>query len=186
MSTKEVLHDTESRMKNSIAALENNLAAIRTGRATPAIVERVSVEYYGTPTPLNQLATINAPEPQLLTIRPFDPSSLKAIEKGILSANIGLTPNNDGKLIRISVPPLTEERRREMVRQVNKRLEEAKVAIRNVRRDSLDALREMEKGKEIGEDDFHRAKDDLQKLTDQYIDIIDETGERKEADIMEV
>ncbi|MBN1284466.1 MAG: ribosome recycling factor [Anaerolineae bacterium] len=186
MSVKEVLQETESRMKGAISALEDDLATIRTGRATPALVERVSVDYYGTPTPLNQLATINAPEPQLLTIRPFDPASIKTIEKGILAANLGFTPTNDGKLIRITVPPLTEERRREMVKLVSQRLEEAKVAARNVRRDGLELLRDLEKEKEISEDEFHAAKDDLQKLTDKYIEQIDAVGERKEKEILEV
>lgn len=186
MSTKEVLRETEVRMRGAISAMEADLATIRTGRATPALVERVSVDYYGTPTPLNQLATINAPEPQLLTIRPFDPSSIKTIEKGILAANLGFTPSNDGKLIRIVVPSLTEERRQEMVKLVSQRLEEAKVAVRNIRRDGLEFLREMENEKEISEDEFHRAKDNLQDLTDKYTEQIEEIGERKEKEIMEV
>ncbi len=186
MTTKEVLHEIEVRMRGAIAALENDLASIRTGRASPALVERVLVDYYGTATPLNQLATISAPEPQLLTVRPFDPNSISAIEKGILAANLGFTPNNDGKLIRVPIPPLTEERRQEMVKLVSTRIEEAKVAVRNIRRDGQDFLREMEKEGEISKDEFHRAKDDLQKLTDHYNEKIEETGERKEKEIMEV
>ncbi len=184
--TKEVLRESESRMKSAIDALEEDLATIRTGRASPALVERLSVDYYGTPTPLNQLATISAPEPQLLTIKPYDPGSLRTIEKAILASDLGLTPGNDGKMIRLNVPPLTEERRRELVKVVSRRLEESKVAVRNIRRDSLEALRKKEDAKEIGEDDFHRAKDDLQKLTDRYIEQVDEIGKRKEQEILEV
>ena len=183
---KEVLRDTESRMKSTINVLEEDLGAIRTGRASPALVERLMVEYYGTPTPLNQLATIGVPEPQLLTIRPFDPASIKAIEKAILASDLGMTPGNDGKMIRLNVPPLTEERRLELVKVVQRRLEEAKVAVRNIRRDALDGLRDAEREKALSEDDFHRGKDDLQKLTDEYIERIDAIGKRKEQEIMEV
>jgi ribosome recycling factor len=186
MTVKQTLHETEKRMKDSLKVLEEDLATYRTGRASPALVERVVVDYYGAPTPLNQLATISAPEPQLLAIRPFDPNSIKAIEKGILASNLGFTPNNDGKIIRISVPPLTEERRLEMVKLVKTRLEEAKVAVRNIRRDGLEELRALEDDKAISEDEFHRAKDDLQELTDSYAEEIDTVGERKESEIMEV
>lgn len=184
--TKQVLRESESRMKSAISALEDDLSAIRTGRASPALIERLNVDYYGAPTPLNQLATIAAPEPQLLTIRPFDPGSIGTIEKAIMASDLGMTPSNDGKIIRLNVPPLTEERRKELVKVVSRRLEEAKVAVRNIRRDSLETLRIMERDKGIGEDDFHRAKDDLQKLTDDYIAQVDEIGERKEKEIMEV
>jgi ribosome recycling factor len=182
----EAMHEAEARMRGAIKALEDDMSAIRTGRASPALVERLMVEYYGTATPLQQLATIAAPEPQLITIRPFDPKSVGTIEKAILSSDLGLTPSNDGKIIRLTIPPLTEERRQELVKTVHKRLEEAKVAIRNIRRDVLDDLREFEKGKEVSEDEFFRAKDDLQKLTDRYSEEIDRIGERKEQDIMEV
>jgi ribosome recycling factor len=183
---KESLRETEGTMKKTIEALESDLRIIRTGRASPALVERVQVEYYGTPTPLNQLATIAAPEPQLLTIRPYDPGSLRDIERAILSSDLGLTPNNDGKLIRLVIPPLNEERRMELVKLVRRRAEEAKVSIRNIRRDALDDLREFEKEKLISEDDFFRGRDDLQELTDRHIQQIDEIQAYKEAEIKEI
>ncbi len=183
---KEALADAEERMKGAIAAIEQNLATIRTGRASPALVERLMVEYYGTPTALQQLATISAPEPRLLTIKPFDPSSLKDIERSILASDLGLTPNNDGKLIRLNIPPLTEERRKELIKVVHHRLEEARVAVRNIRRAAHDDLREFEKEKVISEDDLTRGETDLQKLTDRYIEKIDEHGKRKEAEIKEI
>jgi ribosome recycling factor len=184
--TKEILRETEAAMKRAIEALEGDLRSIRTGRATPALVERVQVEYYGTLTPLNQLAAISAPEPQLLTIRPYDPSSLRDIERAILSSDLGLTPNNDGKLIRLVIPPLNEERRLELVKVVRRRAEEAKVSIRNIRRDTLAELREYEKEKLISEDEFYRARDDLQDLTDSYIEQVDQVEERKEQEIKEI
>jgi ribosome recycling factor len=183
---KEALADAEERMKGAMTALEQNLATIRTGRASPALVERLMVEYYGTPTPLQQLATISAPEPRLLTIKPFDPSSLKDIERGILASDLGLTPNNDGKLIRLNIPPLTEERRKELIKVVHHRLEESRVAVRNIRRAAHDDLREFEKEKVISEDDLKRGEVDLQKLTDKYVEKIDEHGKRKEAEIKEI
>ncbi len=183
---KEALADAEDRMKSAITALEQNLATIRTGRASPALVERLPVEYYGTPTPLQQLATISAPEPRLLTIKPFDPSSLKDIERGIMASDLGLTPNNDGKIIRLNIPPLTEERRKELIKVVHHRLEEARVAVRNIRRAAHEDLREFEKEKLISEDDLKRGETDLQKLTDKYIEKIDEQGKRKEAEIKEI
>ncbi len=183
---KDTLHDAEVRMKSAIKALEDDMAAIRTGRASPALVERLMVPYYGTPTPLQQLATISAPEPQLITIRPFDPKSIATIEKAIQSSDLGLTPSNDGKLIRLTIPPLTEERRQDLVKVVHRRVEEAKVAVRNVRRDTLDDLRELEKEKLISEDELFRGKEDLQKLTDYYIEEADKVGQRKEQEIREV
>jgi ribosome recycling factor len=183
---KDALRDAEMRMRGAIGALEEDFAAIRTGRASPTLVERLMVEYYGTPTPLKQLATCAAPEPQLITIRPFDPTSIGTIEKAIRTSDLGLTPSNDGKLIRLSVPPLTEERRQDLVKLVSKRVEEAKVAVRNIRRDILDDLREFEKEKLISEDDFFRAKEELQKVTDRYSEEIDKVGTRKEQEIMEV
>jgi ribosome recycling factor len=183
---KDLMHETEERMKKSLQVLETDLRAIRTGRASPALVERVMVEYYGNPTPLNQLATIGAPEPQLLTVRPYDPSSLGDIERAILKSDLGLTPANDGKIIRLVIPSLTEERRMELVRLVNRRIEEAKVALRNIRREALDDLREFEKEKLISEDDFYRARDELQELIDQHGKQVDEIGERKAREIMEV
>lgn len=183
---KELMRETEGKMKKAVEVLEADLRTLRTGRASPALVERVMVDYYGTPTPLNQLATISAPEPQLLTIRPYDPQSLADIERAILKSELGLTPNNDGKIIRLVIPRLTEERRRELVRVVRKRVEEGRVAIRNIRRDALEDLREFEKEKLISEDDFYRAKDDLQELTDRYIEQMEEVGQRKEEEIMSI
>ncbi len=183
---KDALIDAEERMKGAITALSNDLATVRTGRASPALVERLDVEYYGTATPLQQLATISAPEPRLLTIKPFDPSSLKEIERAILASELGLTPNNDGKLIRLSIPALTEERRKQLTKVVHHRLEEARVAVRNIRRSIHDDLREFEKEKLISEDDLERGEHDLQKLTDKYVEKVDELGRRKEAEIMEI
>jgi ribosome recycling factor len=183
--TREVLRDSEGVMKKAVDALEVDLRGIRTGRASPAL-ERVQVDYYGTLTPLNQLATISAPEPQLLAIRPYDPSSLRDIERAILSSDLGLTPNNDGKLIRLVIPPLNEERRLELVKIVRRRGEEAKVSIRNIRRDTQAELREYEKEKLISEDEFYTARDDLQELTDRYIEQIDDIQERKEQEIKEI
>jgi ribosome recycling factor len=183
---KEALSEAEERMKGAITALSNDLAAIRTGRASPALVERLDVEYYGQPTPLQQLATISAPEPRLLTIKPFDPSSLKDIERAILASELGLTPSNDGKLIRLSIPALTEERRKQLTKVVHHRLEDARVAVRNIRRSTHEDLREFEKEKLISEDDLERGEADLQKLTDRYTEKIDELGTRKEAEIMEI
>ena len=181
----ELLQETESRMKKSVQALENDLRTIRTGRASPALVERVIVDYYDTPTPLNQLAVIGAPEPQLLTIRPYDPTSIDDIERAIHKSDLGLTPSNDGKLIRLSIPNLTEERRKELVRVVQQRVEEAKIALRNIRREALDDLREFEKEKIISEDDFYRGRDNLQDLIDNYNEQMEETGNRKARDVME-
>jgi len=173
-------------MKKTIQALESDLTRIRTGRASPALVEDVKVNYYDTQTRLNQLAVISAPEPRLLTIRPYDPSSLEDIERGILQSDLGLTPSNDGKIIRLTIPPLTEERRKELLRVVNRRMEEAKVALRNIRREALEDLREFESEKLISEDGFYRARDDLQELTDRYTELVDKTGQRKEQEVMEV
>ncbi|MCC6188502.1 MAG: ribosome recycling factor [Anaerolineales bacterium] len=183
---KEALSEAEDRMKGAITALTNDLATIRTGRASPALVERLDVQYYGSPTPLQQLATISAPEPRLLTIKPFDPASLKDIERAILASELGLTPNNDGKLIRLNIPALTEERRRQLTKVVHHRLEESRVAVRNIRRSIHEDLRDFEKEKLISEDDLTRGEADLQKLTDRYVEKIDELGVRKEAEIMEI
>ena len=183
---KESYKEAETRMKGAIQALEEDLGGIRTGRASPALIERMQIEYYGTPTPLIQLATISVPEPRSLLIRPFDASSLKSIERAILASDLGLTPNNDGKSIRLNLPPLTEERRRELVKVVHNRVEEARVAARNVRRDSIRDLREFMQEKMISEDELKRGEDELQKITDQYIEEINVIGERKEKEILEV
>jgi ribosome recycling factor len=171
-------------MRKTIEVLETDLRAIRTGRASPALVERVMVEYYGTPTPLNQLAVISAPEPQLLTIRPYDPGSLGDIERAILKSELGLTPSNDGRIIRLPIPRLTEDRRQELAKLVRQRVEEGKVALRNIRREALENLREFEKEKLISEDDFYRGKDDIQDLTDRYTKQMDEISARKQQDVM--
>ena len=182
---KDALVEAQTRMDGAISSFEEDLASIRTGRASPALVDRLSVEYYGNPTPLMQLATISAPEPRLLTIRPFDPASIKDIERAIMASDLGLNPNNDGKLIRLSIPPLTEERRHELVRVVRNRAEEARVAVRNVRRDVQNDMREFEREKMISEDELRRGEGDLQKQTDQHIDQINEIGERKETEVLE-
>lgn len=182
----DVYLEARTRMKGALQALEEDLTGIRTGRANPALIEKLPVEYYGSPTPLQQLASIGVPEPRQLLIRPFDPSTVKNIERAILASDIGLTPNSDGKTIRLNLPPLTEERRRELVRVVKNRVEEARVAIRNVRRDSIRDLREFENEKLISEDDLKRGEEELQKITDEFIDEVNKTGERKENEIMEV
>ena len=183
---KDAYHDAESRMKGAIHALEEHLATIRTGRANPSLVEKLSVEYYGMPTPLMQLATISVVEARSLLIKPFDQSSIKAIERAIMASDLGLNPNNDGKAIRLNLPQLTEERRRDLVKVVHHRLEEARVAIRNIRRDSIKDLREFETEKMISEDELKRAEEDLQKFTDKYIEEVNHAGAKKEKDIMEV
>lgn len=183
---KEVYHDVEGRMHGAIQALEEDLAGIRTGRAHPALVEKLPVEYYGVPTPLLTLASISVPEARSLLIRPFDPSTLKVIERAILASDLGLTPHNDGKAIRLNLPILTEQRRRDLVKMVHNRLEEARVAIRNVRRDSVKDLKEMKEEKMISEDDEERGEEEIQKITDQYIEQISHIGVHKEKEILEV
>lgn len=183
---KDMLSSAESRMRGAIQVLHDDLAAIRTGRANPGLVEKMSVEYYGTPTPLMQLASISVPEPRSLMIKPFDPTTIKVIEKAIQASELGLNPNNDGKVIHLNLPPLTEERRRDLVKHVHHRLEESRVAIRNIRRDAHNDMRDFEKEKLISEDDLERGEDDLQKLTDRFIEEIAEMGKKKEAEIMEV
>jgi ribosome recycling factor len=183
---KETLLEAETKMKSAEKTLEDSFSSLRTGRASPMLVEKLMVDYYDVPTPLMQLATISAPEPRLLAIKPFDPTSIKTIEKGILASDLGLTPSNDGKIIRLSIPPLTEDRRKELVKVVHHRAEEARIAIRNVRRDSHNDLREFEKEKIISEDDLKRGQDDLQKLTDRMIEKVEAAVERKTREIMEV
>ena len=181
----EILLDVEERMEKAVNALRSDLLAIRTGRASPALVERLTVECYGSVLPLNQVATIAVPEPRLLTIRPWDGSIIGDIEKAILKSDLGLTPANDGKIIRLPIPPLTDERRHDLARIVGRRVEEGRVAVRNVRRDGLKGLGESKKQKQMSEDEFYKAKDDLQKLTDEYVGRMDELGEKKQAEIME-
>ena len=182
---KELIREAENRMRKTVEVLEADLRTIRTGRASPALLERVMVEYYGTPTPLNQLAVIAAPEPQLLTIRPYDPGSLGDIERAILKSELGLTPANDGRIIRLPIPRLTEERRQELARLVRQRVEEGKVALRNIRREVLDDLREFEKEKLVSEDDFYRGKDDVQDLTNRFTEKMDEISARKQREVVE-
>ena len=182
---KDLLQETEDRMRKAVDVLESDLRAIRTGRASPALVERVMVEYYGVSTALNRLAVISAPEPQLLTIRPYDPGALGDIERAILKSELGLTPSNDGRIIRLPIPRLTEERRRDLAKMVRQRVEEGKVALRNIRREALDDLREFEKEKLVSEDDFYRGKDDLQDLIDRYAKQMDEISDRKQREILE-
>lgn len=183
---KDTLREAAERMQTALDALEEDLSAIRTGRASPGLVERLPVDYFGASTPLIQLASISVPEPRQLLIRPFDPSTLKMIDRAILASDLGLTPNSDGKVIRLSLPQLTEERRLELVRVVQNRMEETRVRIRNVRRDLIRDLREFEKEGLISEDEQERGEKELQELTDKLIKKVDEIGERKEAEIMEV
>jgi ribosome recycling factor len=183
---KDVLDDAKERMEKTVEALQTDLRTIRTGRASPALVERVQVEYYGAPTPLIQLAGTSVPEPRLLVIRPWDRNTIGIIEKALLKSDLGMTPANDGQVIRLIVPQLTEERRRDLVKQVHKRVEEARVSTRNIRRDANDMLRDLEKEKMIDEDELDDSQEATQKLTDEHIKKIDEIGKAKEAEIMEV
>lgn len=183
---KETLKDAEARMHGAIQSLELDLSGIRTGRASSALVDRIQVEYYGAPTPLLQLATISVPEPRSLMIKPFDPKTMKEIERAILASDLGITPNNDGKAIRLNLPPLTEDRRKELVKVVKNRVEEARVSVRNVRRDVMKDLKEIENEKMASEDERKTGEADLQKLTDKYVEDIDKIGEKKQEEIMEV
>jgi ribosome recycling factor len=185
MAVDEVHGHAQERMGKTIEVLKHELATIRTGRATPALLDRVVVDYYGTPTPVNALATISAPEPRMITIQPWDRQTIGVIEKAIQKSDLGLNPSNDGTLIRLVVPQLNDERRRDLVKLVQKRLEEARVAIRNTRRDAIESLRKEEKDKTISEDDVRRGQERLQKTTDQYVAQVDELGKEKEREILE-
>ena len=178
--------DATQRMDKSVDATHEHFNSVRTGRATPALLDRIQIDYYGQKTPLNQLATINVPEPRMLTIQPFDPNSLPTIERAIQESDLGLTPSNDGKLIRLPIPQLTEERRKELVRLVRQMAEDGRVAIRNVRRDVMHHLKELVHGGEVGDDEERRAEERVQKLTDDHTHKIDELLKRKEAEILEV
>ncbi len=182
----ELLEDAGDRMSKSVDATNHEFASVRTGRASPALLDRVHVDYYGASTPLRQLATINAAEAQLLTVQPYDKSSMKAIEKGITEANLGLTPSNDGNIIRLVIPQLTEERRREFVKMVRHIAEEGRIAIRNVRRDVMHDLRELKEGGDVGADEEHRAETSLTKLTNDRIAELDALLKGKEEEILEV
>jgi ribosome recycling factor len=183
---EDFLVDATRRMDKSIESTRHEFNSVRTGRASPALLDRVQVDYYGTPTPLKSLATITAPEPRLLNVQPFDPGSLKAIEKAIQESDLGLQPANDGKLIRLPIPQLTEERRKELVKVVRRYAEDGKVAIRNVRRDVMRHLEELVRNGEVGDDEERRAENQVQKLTDDHTKTIDELLKHKEAEIMEV
>ena len=178
--------DATQRMDKSVEATQEHFNSVRTGRATPALLDRITIDYYGTATPLKNLATINTPEPRMLTIQPFDPTSIKQIEKTILESDLGLTPSNDGKVIRLPIPQLTEERRKELVKLVRSMAEEGKVAIRNVRRDAIKHLEELVKNGDVGDDEERAAEGRVQKLTDGHTAKIDELLKHKEAEIMEV
>ena len=182
----ELLQDARERMDKSVASIRHEFASVRTGRASPALLDRVNVDYYGTQTPLRQLATISAPEARLLTVQPYDKSSIKAIEKAILESDVGLTPSNDGQIIRLVLPELTEERRRDLVKVVHRLAEDGRVAIRNVRRDVMHDLRELKNDGDVGADDERRAEAELQKLTDQHVGQIDTALQHKEKEILEV
>jgi len=182
----ELLEDARERMTKSVESIRHEFGSVRTGRASPALLDRIMVDYYGTSTALKQLATISAPEPRLLTIQPYDKSSIKSIERAILESDIGLTPSNDGNLIRLGIPELTEERRKQLVRVVRHIAEEGRVAIRNIRRDVMHDLREMKEAGETGSDDEHRAEVELQKVTDVRVTELDDLLKYKEAEILEV
>jgi len=183
---KEAVQDAERRMKSAIQSLKEDLGGVRTGRANPGLVEKLSVEYYGSPVPLIQLATISVPEPRQLLIKPFDAGSIKDIDRAIQASDLGLTPISDGKVIRLNLPALTEERRRDLTKFVNTRLEEARIAIRNVRRDTNKDMREFESEKLISEDDLKNGEDKVQELTDKFVEEIGTIGKEKENEIMEI
>lgn len=183
---KGILKDVEKEMERSLESMESDFQAIRTGRASPTLVEKLHVEYFGSHVTLQQLATITVPEAQTIMIKPFDPTTLKLIEKAITVSDLKLTPNNDGKVIRLNIPPLTQERRRDITKLVHKRVEEAKVSIRNHRRDGMDMLKEYEDEDMINEDEHKRGKQELENLTHKFITRTDELGARKEREIMEM
>ena len=184
--TKEVLDAQEERMKKTLEGLKKDYGTLRAGRAAPSLLDKVMVDYYGTPTPVNQLANVTVPEPRMIMIKPWDKKSLKDIEKAIMKSDLGLMPNSDGTMIRLAIPQLTQERRKELVKVVSKKAEEAKVAMRNIRRDGNEAIKKLEKNKEITEDDRKEGQEDIQKLLDKYIKLIDSVKATKEKEVMEV
>jgi ribosome recycling factor len=186
MAADDLIKDAETRMGKSVEHARNEFNTVRTGRASAALLDRIQIDYYGTQTPLKQLASINAPEARLLTVQPFDPGSIKAIEKAIMESELGLTPSNDGKVVRLPIPQLTEERRKELVKVVRNLAEEHRVAVREIRRDAMRHLKELVVKGEVGDDDERRAEDRVQKLTDEHTKQIDEALKHKEAEIMEV
>jgi ribosome recycling factor len=183
---EDVLRDSEERMKKSVDAVERELAAIRTGHAHVGLVDHVRVDYFGSSLPINQMATVSAPEARLLTIQPWDRTAMTAIEKAIMASDLGLTPSNDGTMIRLAIPPLTEQRRKDMIKLVHSRVEDSRVAVRNVRRDGMEHLKRLVQNKEVSEDAQHNAQEQLQKLTDRYISEVDQRGRAKEAELLEV
>ncbi|GAB4332528.1 MAG: ribosome recycling factor [Calditrichia bacterium] len=185
MSTQEIYRDAEARMKKSIEHLQHELTRVRTGRATPALLEVVKVDYYGSLTPLTQVATITAPEPRLLVVQPWEKRLISEIEKAIMQSDLGLNPSNDGNVVRVPIPELSEERRRDLLKLVKKYCEEAKIAIRNIRRDANDSVKKLEKAHEISEDESRKMVDKIQKLTDDYVKLVDEKLEAKEKEILE-
>ena len=184
--TADLFTEAERRMQKAIEALKQDLSAIRTGRANSALLDRVLVDYYGTPTPINQVATISVPEARLMVIQPWDRKMLTDIEKAIQKSDLGINPNNDGLVIRLNIPPMNEERRRDMVKTLHKRVDEHKVALRNIRRDVQDKLRDREKKKEVSEDELRRSTERLQKLTDHYMEDMEKVSKSKEQEILEV
>ncbi|MBC8511774.1 MAG: ribosome recycling factor [Dehalococcoidia bacterium] len=183
---EKTLSDTDTKMQKAVDALARELAAIRTGRATPALVEHIRADYHGVPTPVNQIASISVPEAKMILIQPWDRSSIRSIEKAILTSDLGLNPTSDSNVIRIVIPPLTEERRKELIRVVHKRLEEAKITLRNLRREGIEKLRQTEKNREISQDQNTRASEQLQRLTDNFVERVNHIGQDKETEIMEV
>ena len=181
-----VLGETERKMDSSITALKRELSAIRTGRATPALIENVPVDYYGVSTPLNQIASISTPDARAIMVQPWDKQALQEIEKSLIKSDMGFNPSNDGTIITVPIPPLTQERRQELVRLLKRKLEESKVSIRNVRRDGIDSLRKLERAKSISQDENRRTQEQLQKSTDNHVKIVDELGASKETEIMQV
>jgi ribosome recycling factor len=182
----DILKDSKERMKGAVQALKEDLNAIRTGRASPSLIEKLMVEYYGQPTPLIQLASISVPEPRQLLVKPFDPGSIKDIERAISASDLGLTPNSDGKVVRLNLPQLTEDRRKDLVKVVHSRVEEAHVSVRNIRRDAIKDMRDFKDEKLIGEDDLKRGEEETQKVTDEIIKELDQLGANKEKEVMEV
>jgi ribosome recycling factor len=183
---EDVVADAQRRMDRTIESTRQEFGSVRTGRASAGLLDRIQVSYYGTKTPLNQLAQISVPEPRLLSIQPYDKAAIKEIERAILESDLGLTPANDGQLIRLPVPQLTEQRRKELVRVVGKLAEEGRIALRNVRRDAITHLKDLEKKGEVGVDELHRAEDRMQKLTDEHVKLVDELYKHKETEILEV
>ena len=184
--TKDVINAAEDKLQKSLDALKKEYGTLRAGRAAPSLLDKVMVDYYGTPTPVNQIANVTVPEPRMLMIKPYDKGSLKDIERAIQKSDLGLTPNSDGIAIRLAIPQPTQERRKELVKVVNKKAEECKVAMRNIRRDSNEVIKKMEKNKEITEDDRKEGQDKIQKLLDKYIKLVDGTKVAKEKEVMEV